>query len=92
MNTEDYMKTFKEFVAKKLTLDEENSEISGEISNIVNKLAQKNPKVVPGLTQPKDITTAMTDTNVQNLIKKNPQAAGDIGAVLGGKNAVNKIK
>lgn len=86
------MKTFKEFVSEKTAITEEDSAISSEISGIVNKLAKKNPKVVPGLTKPEDITNAMADSNVQGLIKKNPQAAGDIGAVLGGKNAMGKIK
>lgn len=86
------MKTFKEFVSEKTAITEEDSAISSEISGVVNKLAKKNPKVVPGLTKPEDITNAMTDTSVQNLIRKDPQAGGAVGAVLGGKNAMEKIK
>ena len=88
------MKSFKEFVAEReWNIGEESSQsaVDDEIVNVGNLVAKKNPKIVPGLTDPKLIKTAMSDASVKNLVAKDPKAAGAVGAYLGGPDAAKKL-
>lgn len=72
-------------------LAEEDS-ISNKIADVGNMVAKKNPKVVPGLTPPSLIKTALTqDADVEKLVQKDPTAAGAVGAYLGGPAAVKQL-
>jgi len=87
------MKSFKEFVTEReLSIAEESQDaVDDEIVSVGNLVAKKNPKIVPGLTDPKLIKTAMSDANVKRLVAKDPKAAGAVGAYLGGPDAAKKL-
>lgn len=87
------MKSFKEFVTdRELSIAEDSQDaVDDDIVNVGNLVAKKNPKIVPGLTDPKLIKTAMNDASVKKLVAKDPKAAGAVGAYLGGSDAAKKL-
>ena len=86
------MKTFKEYVAARDLKEDTIPQISDEIADVGNALAQKNPKIVPGLTKVKDIKNALsTDQGIKKLVEKDPTAAGGVGAYLGGPQAAKEL-
>ena len=84
------MKTFKEFIQSRGWKFEE--EISDKAADVGNKLAQKNPKILPGLTPVPLIKQAIIkDPGVEDLVQKNPTAAGDVASYLGGSYAKKQL-
>jgi hypothetical protein len=85
------MKTFKEFAAGRGWSFDETA-ISNKIADVGNMVAKKNPKVLPGLTPVPVIKQALTqDANIEQLVQRDPTAAGAVGAYLGGPDAAKQL-
>lgn len=75
--------SFREYAAKQgWVLENADQKMIGDV---VNKIALKNPKIVPGATDQKDAARAMTEPLVKKMMVKNPAIGGQIGQALTGK-------
>ena len=89
------MITFKEYIEKRLMEDDSVAgapNVSNQIIAAGNDIVKKNPKMVPGLSDPKDIKNGLQgNAAVAKLVANDPKAAGAVGAYLGGPDAAKKL-
>lgn len=74
------MKTFREYVAEQELAE---AETSPAIVKTGNKLAAQNPKIIPGMTDMKNVKIAMKQPAVKSLAAKG-EDPGAIGSYLAG--------
>lgn len=84
------MKTFREFAKLRgWALEEDNSANDKAVGQAISQLGLKNPKIIPGATNPQDAARAMKTPQAKHLIAKDPALAGKMGQALTGVAAPN---
>jgi len=80
------MKTFKEYAQER---DLQEVEFDADVVKVGNQIASQNPAVIPGMTDPTTLKTALKQPGVEALAAKvkNP---GGVGAYLAGSKAAKQ--
>lgn len=79
------MQTFKEYTQKRLL----EAGFDAAVVKVGNQLAAQNPAVIPGMTDPKILKTALRQPGVSALAAKG-QNPGAVGAYLAGEKAAKQ--
>ncbi len=85
------MMTFEQFLQIKKYIHESDEKTDDDILKVATNIGQANKKAVIGATDVKELPNIMKAKQAQDLVKKKPTAAADLGQVLTGVDA-NKLK